>query len=73
MIFGDCPYCDKTIANTMPRKTPVVFEARCQHCGKTYWVYAARSKDCMAYTQEDFKKEFEIDVVHQTFKMAEPA
>lgn len=68
MIFGDCPYCDKPITNAMPDISPVVFENDCEHCGKTYWIYASRIEECMAYTQEDFKREFELDNENKSFR-----
>jgi hypothetical protein len=73
MIFGECPYCDEFISNGMPDKSPAVFESVCDNCGKTYWIYASRIGECVAYTQDDFKKSFKVDKEHMKFERVEGA
>jgi hypothetical protein len=72
MIFGDCPYCDAMVCNSMTKQSPAFFESVCEHCGKTYWVYATRLGECLAYTQEDFDKEYIKDVANKTIEKRKP-
>ena len=62
MIFGECPHCDEPIVNYMPDNSPAVWKTDCEHCHETYWMYASRIGDCMAYPDRAaLEKDYTID------------
>ena len=65
MIIGDCPYpdCDEYMHNPIADgELPQFQKLLCGKCNRTIWLYHSRFGP-MAYTEEDFNKEFEVDEV----------
>jgi hypothetical protein len=60
MITGECPYCNKTIINGMPEQSPMFMKTKCEHCGEIIWLLASRIES-IAYTEEAFSNEYEVD------------
>lgn len=61
MNLGDCPYCDDFIGFLkVPDKCPAYAIVQCESCGKDIWYRFSRINP-MAWTIEDFEKEFIIE------------
>ena len=61
MNLGDCPYCNEFLGLfEVPEKAPCYSVVNCQACRKDVWYRHSRI-DPMAWTVEDFEKEFTID------------
>lgn len=62
MNFGDCPYdgCSGFFSFAVPDKTPCYIEIACKTCLRPVWYRLSRI-DPMAWTKEDFEKEFIVD------------
>lgn len=71
MIFGGCPYCNASTVNYMPDDSPKCYESTCEECGKVYWMLASRIES-LAYTQEDFAKEYIVDREKRTIEKRLP-
>lgn len=74
MNFGDCPYdgCSGTIWLSVPEKTPCFAEIECEKCKRPIW-YKLSRLDPMAFTKEDFEKEFIVDRDARTIVKRETA
>jgi len=63
MTLGDCPYCDDFLGLlSIPDegKLPIYSQINCPSCERLIWYKFSRI-DPMAWTIEDFEKEFKID------------
>ena len=60
MIFGGCPYCDGSIINYMPEKSPMFAKRTCEHCENEYWLLCSRVSS-EAFTIEGFNKEYTVN------------
>ncbi len=65
--MGQCPYCDGCITNSMPEKSPAFFKSTCPECKQQYWLLASRIQS-IAYTEEGFHEEYEVDEETKTVK-----
>jgi len=70
MIFRECPNCNELIINHMPERTPAFTENTCEHCKKPYWMKYSRL-DPVAYTVDNFLKEFDVNAESKTIKLRE--
>lgn len=70
MILGSCPYCDSLVQNAMPAESPGVISSVCESCGKKYWLYFSRMGKCLAYTQEEFDKEYVVNESDKSVRRA---
>jgi len=71
MQIGECPYCDYLDMWPMPQNTPCAGKYICEGCKKEIWLWHSRINP-MAYTKEDFEREFIIDEASKTVKKREP-
>jgi hypothetical protein len=61
MIFGECPYCDKSIVLHVPdRKLPCFSLVECSECHAMFWEKFSRI-DPECWTVEEFHLLFEIN------------
>lgn len=67
MNFGECPYpdCEEILMVEVPERTPAYNFFDCEKCKRKIW-YRFSRLDPMAYTVEDFEKQFEIDPINHT-------
>ena len=67
MIIGPCPYCDEMLFNPICDEPPAFERKACEACGNIYWLKHSRI-DAYTMTDEDFRKEFDVDDETKTIK-----
>lgn len=67
MFIGECPYCDKIVANNVEGVgiRTVYCKATCEHCNMEFWL-AFSYLGAEAYTTETFEQLFTVDFEKQT-------
>jgi hypothetical protein len=73
MNYGGCPYddCNHLLMFELPDKPlPVVMPLTCDGCGRRIW-YKFSRVDPMAWTDEGFREEWEIDEETKSIKKKE--
>jgi len=62
MNIGGCPYdgCSGIFTIAVPDLTPCYIEIDCETCKRPVW-YRLSRVDPMAWTKDDFEKEFIVD------------
>lgn len=51
----------------MPDESPALWKTDCENCHKTYWMYASRIEECIAYPDRK-AVEADFEVNHETKK-----